>query len=879
MAIEYQKIKISAPEEGDKTQHDLPTISTIKAAQDYIKSGLQPIPCHSKEKIPKINDWNNFQCAVEDVEHHFTDSDNIGLKLGQQNGGLVDIDLDCNEAVQLAPYFLPKTEMVSGHHTRPRSHWWYQVEEGIAYTKLDDPDPAGNIRSTIVEIRSDKHYTIVPPSIHPSGSQYVWHNRNSPAKVSASELERSVKILAAAVLLCRQWLEGNRNDLVLPLAGTLFHSGWIENDVKAFITRIADVAGDIEIESRLKAIEGTLGRINEQKPTTGIPRLKEFLGEKTFNKVIEWLGLKPRNVKDTKKEETTIVNQLLGFTQEWELFYTADKTPYATIQVNGHQETWSLESKEIAALLQKSLYEAMRKVAKTFDLQDALRTLEAKALFDGKEEKVFVRIAKANEKIYVDLCNEEWSVVEVSSSGWCVIPKSPVKFRRAEGMTALAMPVTGCSLDDLKNFVNLNDEDRTILVGWLVAALTPDIPYPILTISGEMGSAKSTLTRIIKHLTDPNVAVLRNLPGTERELAISASNSHALSFDNLSGITRQMSDSLCRLATGGGLATRRLYTNSGEVIFDVRKPVILNGIEDIVWREDLIDRCVRIHTKAIASKDRKPETIFWQEFEKSRPGIFGALLSLVSKSLRDAPSLKLTKLPRLADFTRIATAALGQEFYKAYSQNRESSVGLAIDSSPVASAIVKFMEGKDEWKGTATQLHQILDRDLELSRSKEWTLRASQLSKKLVRAAPSLRSIGIEIDIKKSGVRQIHIKKVTESVDGTDTTPDSPVRSNPLKEQGLDRTDTSDGFILNFDFGDSLVDIENTEEDEKDNNNYPSIPSIPSKTIGINDLDWTLTPPAPVQRPVQHPVRMDSIDASAWLDWTEEELHLVGLST
>ena len=44
------------------------------------------------------------------------------------------------------------------------------------------------------------------------------------------------------------------------------------------------------------------------------------------------------------------------------------------------------------------------------------------------------------------------------------------------------------------------------------------------------------------------------------------------------------------LASGGGFAIRQLYTDQDEVLFDAARPIILNGIEDVVTRPDLADR-------------------------------------------------------------------------------------------------------------------------------------------------------------------------------------------------------------------------------------------------------------------------------------------------
>src|SRR5262249_14142920 len=161
---------------------------------------------------------------------------------------------------------------------------------------------------------------------------------------------------------------------------------------------------------------------------------------------------------------------------------------------------------------------------------------------------------------------------------------------------------------------------------------------------------------------------------------------------------------LCRISTGSGQVNRKLYSDGDEVFFEAKNPVILNGIEDVIWREDLLDRSVRITCNVIPEEQRRMESEFFEELDTHLPYIFGGLLSLLSESLKNRNSVRptLKKLPRMADFAVVATAALGQDFYDAYQRNQESSTELALESSPIASAIKKLMTNREKWEGTPT---------------------------------------------------------------------------------------------------------------------------------------------------------------------------------
>jgi hypothetical protein len=160
-----------------------------------------------------------------------------------------------------------------------------------------------------------------------------------------------------------------------------------------------------------------------------------------------------------------------------------------------------------------------------------------------------------------------------------------------------------------------------------------------------------------RSLIDPNTAMLRSEPREPRDLMIASKNGWLIALDNLSGLPGWLSDCLCRMATGGGFATRMLFQDDEEVIFDAQRPAIVNGIDQIASRADLLDRCLMIDVPRIAPHKRRSEAELWKGFEGARPRIFGALLTVLSAALRDAGATQLATLPRMADFAIWATAA------------------------------------------------------------------------------------------------------------------------------------------------------------------------------------------------------------------------------
>jgi hypothetical protein len=155
----------------------------------------------------------------------------------------------------------------------------------------------------------------------------------------------------------------------------------------------------------------------------------------------------------------------------------------------------------------------------------------------------------------------------------------------------------------------------------IVRTLVLLLAYPVLGFHGEAGSAKSTGSRLFRMMVDPNTSPARAMPRDIRDLSIAANNSAVLIFDNLSYLSQWFSDALCRLSTGGGFTTRQLYTDGDEVLFDGQRPIILNGVEELASRTDLVDRSIILELSVIERYTQERE--FWKRFEEAHPRLLG----------------------------------------------------------------------------------------------------------------------------------------------------------------------------------------------------------------------------------------------------------------
>jgi len=328
---------------------------------------------------------------------------------------------------------------------------------------------------------------------------------------------------------------------------------------------------------------------------------------------------KPRRKGDCDQLMELALNHL-----HWDLWHWEDEV-YVSFYVKGHQETHKLNSPPVKRCLRHQFRNHTGRAPSSAAVTDSIAMLEAEAFAVGWERPIHVRVANYEGVLFIDLGDKSWRIVRIDMHGWKVIEAAdaPVVFVRPYGMQALPESKPGGRLDALTKYINVAPEELALVYVWIIAAFWPSGPYPLLVLIAEQGSGKSTLVRALRRLIDPNKSPFQSLPKDEEGLMISAKNRWLLALDNLSDIRPWLSDALCRLSTGGGLNRRKLYTDDDEVIFDVQRPVILNGIADLASRPDLADRALVLRLPRIDERQRKPESEFWAAFEHDLPHILG----------------------------------------------------------------------------------------------------------------------------------------------------------------------------------------------------------------------------------------------------------------
>ncbi|HAT50434.1 MAG: hypothetical protein HQL07_03065 [Nitrospirae bacterium] len=626
------------------------------------------------------------------------------------------------------------------------------------------------------------------------------HEDNAPAKINTGNppivphpyVQTAINGEIANILSAA---EGNRNDTLNTAAfclGQLIGGGLVAEDVVSKqLLAAANMVG-LGTKESIKTIESGI-KAGKKKPR-GIPnpdqktavdavdvdQVEQDAEQDADDDSITFCYSSKKDAQDAQdakqpkmsesqsKKGKNVATELVKLVSDVKLFHDSEEIGYGEFKIGDHTERFKIRSKSFKYMLTRRHYTKTKKAVSSQALSDAINLLDSKAIFEGEKHDVHIRVAISNEVVFIDLCDSEWQVAMVTSNGVTIIHDSSIKFVRHRGMLSLPKPENG-NLEDFWKFFNVNGNDRILLITFMVAALRPGYPFPILILQGEQGSAKSTLAKMIRMLIDPSVAPLRTTPKNELDLLLMARNAWLVVLDNISGISVPLSDSLCRLSTGGGFSTRELYSDTNETIIDVKRPVILNGITDIASKEDLIDRSIILQSQPIPEEKRRPEDELMKEFETARPGLFGVLLNILSSVLKNLPNTHMVRLPRMADFAKLGTAAeeaMGckpGEFLEIYSGNQKDSVQSGLDGSLLYLEINEWLANLDKWTGTASKLLDVLNKivDEQIIKQRSWPKTAKLLSGQLRMLAPAMRSVGIDVTFsKKDGKRIVTIAKV-----------------------------------------------------------------------------------------------------------------------
>jgi hypothetical protein len=353
--------------------------------------------------------------------------------------------------------------------------------------------------------------------------------------------------------------------------------------------------------------------------------------------------------------------------------------------------------------------------------------------------------------IALDLGTTEGQCIVVDRNGWRVAPTAPVLFRRSALTAPLPEPQRGGDLDPLRQLLNVDETGFRLIVGWLVAALMPELPHPILALVGEQGTAKSTAARLVVSLIDPSPAPLRTPPREMRSWAAAAAASWVVALDNVSTIPPWFSDTLCKAVTGDGIVERALHTDDDISVLSFRRCIALTSIDAGRLAGDLAERLLTVELARIPAEVRRLDAEIASAYDTAKPAVLGALLDLTSQVLDELPGVTLDDLPRMADFARVLGAldlVCGWSTVADYTAAIKDASQAVLDSDPIAEAIYELVGRGGGWRGTASEL---LDRITPDRPPMGWPRSPHAVRGAITRLAPALRANGVTVEFTRAG--------------------------------------------------------------------------------------------------------------------------------
>jgi hypothetical protein len=457
-----------------------------------------------------------------------------------------------------------------------------------------------------------------------------------------------------------------------------------------------------------------------------------------------------KDEKGGKKESQSTANALIELAVERCQFFLDERGDgYAILTDKNIQRTLKLRGKLFPRWLANTFYKTTGRAASKEALSTAILILEAKA-GESDPRELFNRFAMDDKTIYIDMADKRWRAVKVTADGWEILEKPTAMFRRYSHQQALPDPGAGGKLSDIHRHLAIkSNDDKYLLEAYLVACAFSNVPRPAITFYGPQGASKTTTARCIKAITDPSLLKSVDLGRSAAELAQNLDHHGVPCLDNLTSIPQWAADMLCRAITGGAFSKRELYSDDSDIILSFMRPIIITGINIPTHAPDLLDRLLLIELERVLPRKRMDEATFWARFDKDKPQLFGSLLDAMVGTLQHLPNIKLPRMARMADFTRIACAyaeyaGIGSKKMLAIIMrhaSRQTEEVLAADA--VATAIFDFIKEKESWTGTATELLRLLNNSAPKPRPHDWPTQPNLLTRKMNILRTTLNQAGV----------------------------------------------------------------------------------------------------------------------------------------
>ncbi|MFA6476439.1 MAG: bifunctional DNA primase/polymerase [Candidatus Paceibacterota bacterium] len=511
----------------------------------------------------------------------------------------------------------------------------------------------------------------------------------------------------------------------------------------------------------------------------------------------------PAFTTSIKKNQAGILLDIVESKDNVTLFHDDKKESYISVKINDYQQIIAIKSRLIKKWLTREFWTIFKKAVNAEAIREAVSVLEGKACFDGPMYKLHNRLAWKDGDLWYDLIDDKWQAIKVNDSGWEIIKEPPILFHRySHSQSQITPSPTGGDVNLIFKYINITNKDhQLLLLIFLISCFLPDFPHPFLVIFGPQGSCKTTLSKLLRRIVDPSLIEVASMPEKKDDLVQALAHHTFLFFDNVSYISESTSDTLCKAVTGSGFVKRELYSDDDDIIYRLKRCIGINGINLVSTRPDLLDRSLLLELERIEDDQRKSDKEIFDSFEKDLPLILGGIFDALSQVLKIKPTIKLTELPRMADFAEWGSAiaktigSTQEEFLRAYQDNIDKQIETILNENMVAMTIIGFMEGRywARWEGTSTELLEKLTLHAEfdnkrITQDKYWPKAPQVLSRALNTLKITLRDAGLSVIISKGKKRKITLEKIS----APEILSQETVQSIPNDVESEDGADDSD---------------------------------------------------------------------------------------
>ena len=466
-----------------------------------------------------------------------------------------------------------------------------------------------------------------------------------------------------------------------------------------------------------------------------------------------------------KKKEPSALKKLFDLANKNTTFLRDGDEVFVELYQNKVRQVYPLRSKAYRNHIMAMYIHKYQTTVDKKTIDGVLDNLEGLYSLKKEEVKVYTRVAYNHNEIEIDLGDPKWNSIKINKSGYTVSPHKEYLFRPKNTLPLTVPASSAKKLKLFKELFRLSEGDYKLIIGWLLGCFMPQEPYPILILQGQQGSGKSTLAKLLRSIIDPSKAPSTSLPEKEKDLYIQAKNNLILSYDNQRKLKFEISDRLCRISTGGGYSSRKLYTDFDEIELNFSRPIMLNGINNIATQSDLNSRAITINLNEITDSRMQMKDLD-SIFNESRAEMLGELCDTVVAILNaEEPELRLG---RMADFLVWVTKGeekLGWDkfsFQRAYDNNKKEVSRARLETDPVFSTLTKLVSEHDSKKvfdGTPSELGN----QLEARMNDQYTIgnfpkNVASFSKRLRQLQPDFYDLGIKVYFSKSGYRRIVVE-------------------------------------------------------------------------------------------------------------------------